>query len=451
MRFYDDDPVASIALVSQHQDELAILVDGKPDSAVPGDYGTTGLLALIPALLAEKAERAFVIGYATGVTAGELARLEETREVVTAEISPAVIRAAPLFDFANGDASHNPVLRIAPGDAYRTLLRSDGRFDLIVSEPSNPWVAGVEMLYSREFLEAARDRLAPGGVHAQWFHAYETDAETIALVLRTYTAVFEHASLWYLVGPDLLLIGMHEPAWALDVRRLALRFVRPDFAAGFRRSGIHSLPALLAHEMLPMGVLNAMPLAGPQHTLLHPRLGYRAARAFFAGQEAPLPPTAQPAVAARGARSSLVRRYVAWRRNRLPEAARERIVRETCMHQGAACVALLAHWTHEVPHSALRDRLVLAIRRHPIVSKKTPLELVEPLSRLYADTGTGPVSVEEALRASDLFARYYHHAAPFSDEALAAIWRRCVSDPTQRERCLAARDQARRSLVSPGG
>ena len=451
VHFYDDDPVASIALVSQQEDELAVLVDGKPDSAVPGDYGTTGLLALIPALLAEKAERAFVIGYATGVTAGELARLEETREVMVAEISPAVIRAAPLFDFANGDASQNPVLRIVPGDAYRTLLRSDGRFDLIVSGPSNPWVAGVEMLYSREFLEAARDRLAPGGVHAQWFHAYETDAETIALVLRTYAAVFEHASLWYLVGPDLLLIGMHEPASALDVRRLALRFVRPDFAAGFRRSGIHSLPALLAHELLPMGVLHAMPLAGPQHTLLHPRLGYRAARAFFAGQEASLPPSAQPAAAARGARSSLARRYVAWRRNRLPEAARERIVRETCTHQGSACVALLAHWTHEVPHSALRDRLVLSIRRHPIISKKTPLELVEPLSRLFAGTGTGPVSVEEAIRASELFARHYHHAAPFSDEALAAIWRRCASDPAQRERCLAARDEARRSLETPGG
>jgi hypothetical protein len=288
-------------------------------------------------------------------------------------------------------------------------------------------------------------------VHAQWFHAYETDAETIALVLRTSAAVFEHASLWYLVGPDLLLIGMHEPAWALDVRRLAVRFLRSDFAAGFRRSGIDSLPTLLAHELFPMGVLNAMPLAGPQHTLLHPRLGYRAARAFFAGQEAPLPSTAQPTVAARGARSSLVRRYIAWRRNRMPKDTRERIVRETCTHQGAACVALLAHWTHEVPHSALRDQLVLAIRHHPIISKRTPLEVVEPLSRLYADTGTGPVSVEEALRASELFARHYHHAAPFSHEALAAIWQRYISDPAQRERCLAARGQARRSLGAPGG
>ena len=322
---------------------------------------------------------------------------------------------------------------------------------MIVSEPSNPWVAGVEMLFSREFLEAARERLAPGGVYGQWFHIYETDAETSRSCCAPTPPFSNTSPSGYRLGPDLLLLGFDEPGRALDVRRSGARFVRPDFAAGFRRVGIDSFPALLAHELLPLGVLHAVELAGPVHTLRHPILSYRAARAFFAGQEAPLPPTAQPAAAARGARSSLVRRYVAWRRNRLPEAARERIVRETCTHQGAACVALLAHWTHEVPHSALRDRLVLAIRRHPIISKKTPLELVEPLSRLFADTGTGPVSVEEALRASDLFARYYHHAAPFSDEALAAIWRRCVSDPAQRERCLAARDQARRSLGAPGG
>ena len=54
---------------------------------------------------------------------------------------------------------------------------------MIASEPSNPWVTGVEMLFSREFLEAARDRLAPGGVYAQWFHTYETDTATVELDL----------------------------------------------------------------------------------------------------------------------------------------------------------------------------------------------------------------------------------------------------------------------------
>jgi spermidine synthase len=111
--------------------------------------------------------------------------------VVVAEISPAVIRAAPLFDYGNLSASKSPKIEIVRGDAYRTLLRSQGLFDLIVSEPSNPWVTGIEMLFSREFLEAARDRLTPGprsGSTAARPH------QTLALLLRTYQSVFEHSS-----------------------------------------------------------------------------------------------------------------------------------------------------------------------------------------------------------------------------------------------------------------
>ena len=108
-----------------------------------------------------------------------------------AEISRAVIAAAaPYFDVGNGNASKSPKVEILRGDAYRTLLRSERKFDLIVSEPSNPWVTGVEMLYSREFLQAAREHLAPGGVYAQWFHVYESDVDVVSLVLRTYADVF---------------------------------------------------------------------------------------------------------------------------------------------------------------------------------------------------------------------------------------------------------------------
>ena len=197
------------------------------------------------------------------------------------------------------------------GDAYRTLLRSQGDYDLIVSEPSNPWVIGIEMLYSREFLEAARDRLTPGGVHAQWFHTYEMDDETIALVLRTYRSVFPHSSVWFTVGSDLLLIGLNDPEGALDVGRLERRFERPDFQAGFQRAKVKSLPAVLAHEILPLDVLTATEIPGDLHTLLHPILSNRAARAFFDGGVGSLPVTARPEPAEVGMRNSLLRRYAA--------------------------------------------------------------------------------------------------------------------------------------------
>ena len=112
------------------------------------------LLALIPALMAEKLERCFVIGFGTGVSAGELAALEGVQGGrCPPRFSRAVIEAAPLFDEGNLGASKNPKVTIRRGDAYRTLMRTEGKYDVIVSEPSNPWVSGVEMLYSIEFLE----------------------------------------------------------------------------------------------------------------------------------------------------------------------------------------------------------------------------------------------------------------------------------------------------------
>ena len=82
---------------------------------------------------------------------------------------------------------------------------------MIVSEPSNPWVTGIEQLYSREFLAEARDRLTPGGVYCQWFHFYEMNDEVIALALKTYTSVFDHVAVWSTNHADLMLLGFRDP------------------------------------------------------------------------------------------------------------------------------------------------------------------------------------------------------------------------------------------------
>jgi predicted membrane-bound spermidine synthase len=166
--FYEDGPVASVAVVESPLPRggvsRAVLSNGKSDGSTGADYPTMALAGLIPALLSPTAERAFVIGYGTGVTVGELSSLESMKEVTTAEISSAVLAAAPLFDFANQHASRSRKAMVIRGDAYRAMMRSSGGFDIIVSEPSNPWVTGVEMLFSREFLLAARRRLTPQGV-----------------------------------------------------------------------------------------------------------------------------------------------------------------------------------------------------------------------------------------------------------------------------------------------
>jgi spermidine synthase len=434
--FHEDDPTTTVTVrdltIKGGQVRRGIITNGKPDGNLVADYPTMALSALIPALMADTAARCFVVGYGTGVTAGELAALQLTREIHVAEISQGVIDAAPFFEAGNLNASTSPKVTIQRGDAYRTLLRSTGQYDLIVSEPSNPWVNGVEMLYSVEFLEAARARLAPGGVYGQWFHLYEIDTESVRLVLRSYASVFPHVSVWFTMRNDVLLLGFDRPGRALDLRAIEARFGRPDFAEGFARVGIESFLALLAHELLPLGTLHAAELEGQLHTLRHPILSYRAARAFFRGAPAQLPKFPKRASARVGARNSLLRRYAGGRDGTLSESVLERAARESCrLKRPAECATLLARWKRDYPGSTRLRASLADLRRAPASRDAVPTnrklaELVAFFDGRAPDGPSGEDPLERATRITKSFLSHYHHAAPFDRKALSAAWARCA-------------------------
>jgi spermidine synthase len=444
--FYDDDPNSSVAVwetaMNDGKKDVAIITNGKPDGSIHFDYPTMGLAALVPGLFAERAESAFVIGFGTGVTVGELAALRSMQRVVVAEISPAVITAGRWFETRNQGALRSPKTRIVISDAYRALLRSPDQYDVIASEPSNPWVTGVEMLYSREFLEAARGRLRPGGVYCQWFHTYENDSAVVQLVLRTYASVFDHVAVWYAMGPDLLLLGFRDPDHAVDLRRLRARVAEPEMTAALRRAGVTSLPALLAHELLPLDVVNAAGLEGDVQTLLQPVLSFRAGRAFFVGRNAALPATTQPAPAAAGANHSLLGRLSAESGGTLSDEVHHQLAAEACKHLATVCATFLARWMHEHPESEAREALLATARTKPGFATHLAPQQLATLTGLFGAglAENGAATPETARRVTDLFVRYYHHGAPFSREVLAALWRRC--DDAKGERCSQGRAAA---------
>jgi SAM-dependent methyltransferase len=434
--FYDDDPISTVSVGRPRgqPENLALSINGKPDGSLVGDYPTMALSGLIPALMAEQHERCFVIGLGTGVTAGELATLGATREVAVAEISRGVIAAGPLFDAGNLGASKNPKVEILRGDAYRTLLRSRGRYDVIISEPSNPWVAGVEMLYSREFLEVARTRLAPGGVYAQWFHVYESNEQVVELILRTYASVFPHVSVWFAEGPDLLLLGFDRPERALDVRALEARFRLPDFAAGFARLEIESFPQLLAHELIPLGTLHAEPLEGPLQTLRRPVLSDWAARAFFRGVEAWLAPYTSERHREVSVHNSLLRRY-AGGGAALSEEILEIAARETCrLDRRVQCATFFARWAFDHPGSTRRRTTLTELRLETGVRNQNPhleagrLRELQPLYSGEIRPESGPLTSRAALLMTTRFLNYYHHAVPFDRRVLDVAWSRCEGE-----------------------
>jgi len=353
------------------------------------------------------------------------------------------MEAASFFDFASMDASKSSKIRVIQSDAYRALMRSESRYDLIISEPSNPWVIGVEMLFSEEFLSAARDHLTEGGVYAQWFHQYETDNETVALVLRTYAKVFDHVAVWGAGYQDLLLLGLDEPGSATDHFRLEERASRPDFARALNRMGIWSFPALLAHEILPVGVLHVADLKGPTHTLYHPRLNDQAGRAFFRGDKGQLPflGYGEPARLAR--ENSMLRGYALRSGGNLPDQERAQLIREAYRSLGPVAAALLAEWMSEPGESEALEEVKTWLAQSTFTDEGAEsdgmhqlqiLDQLQPFFERRIDA-EGEINPEIARQATENFTSLYHHAAPFDGDGLIRIWGSCREGRQDPEWC----------------
>jgi spermidine synthase len=431
--FYDDDPAMSVAVTQRRvagKASRAIHVNGKSDGNIPVDNRTTGLLALLPALFSAQAERAFVIGYGTGMSVGELAALDSMREVVVAEISTGVIQAAPLFEEGNRQALASPKTKVIRSDAYRALLRSAGDYDIIVSEPSNPWVTGVENVFALEFLEAAKRRLRPGGVYAQWFHTYETNSESVALVLNTYRQAFERVSIWTGKSNDLILLGFDERAPAPDIDKLMRSLARADFQRQLSDISIEDIAALLAHESVPRGVVHAASLPTASHTLRHPRLSHAAARGFFIGKSAKLPPMLDAEAIRLGSENSLYRNYAMHFEGRLPDDFRTAFAREVCQIEAKRCATVLAEWEHDAPGSPALAAVIAWARQDEALRRELEQDKLSFIASLFdaENFEDEPGTYAAARRFTNTFADYYDHSAPFDLQVLSDTWWRCAGD-----------------------
>ena len=236
---------SSIALVSN--DDLALMVNGKSDGSARRDAGTQVMAGVLAALLHPSPRTSLVVGLGTGTTAGWLAAVPAMQRVDVVELEPAVVEMARAYAAVNRDALANPRVHIAINDARETLLVSKSRYDVIFSEPSNPYRAGVASLYTREFYEAARARLEEGGIFAQWVQTYSIDARTVQTIYATITAVFPHVQTWTTNPGDVVLIASAKPI-RLDAPSLRARLQREPFrTAAHVAWRVETAEGVLAH------------------------------------------------------------------------------------------------------------------------------------------------------------------------------------------------------------
>ena len=220
----------------QQVDRFILLkVNGKTDASNgPGDITTQLLLGHLPFMVSD-ASRIAVIGWGSGMTAGAI--LTHPVDSVNAfESEPAVIEASRYFEPSkyfkpgNGRPLDDERLNLVMGDARTRLQRSSIVYDLIVSEPSNPWITGVSNLFTQDFFEIASSNLKPDGILCQWFHLYGMSEESTRSLLATFRSVFPHTLAFK--ARDLILLGSKSPI------RLSMSRIRRMLAESATRNSL---------------------------------------------------------------------------------------------------------------------------------------------------------------------------------------------------------------------
>jgi spermidine synthase len=241
--YYRDGATATVS-VKRVTGALSLAIDGKVDASTAGDMLTQKLLAHLPLLLHGDARTICIVGLGSGVTLAS-ALTHPIDEADVLEISPEVVEASRLFARDGRPPLDDPRTRLIVADGRTHLALTRRRYDVIVSEPSNPWMAGVAALFTREFFEAARARLAEHGVICQWVNTYDISQKDLASIVATFHGVFPHMSMWLAGDGDLMLIGSADEHGSM-LERLARPWTNTAVAADLRTVAVNG----------PFGVLS---------------------------------------------------------------------------------------------------------------------------------------------------------------------------------------------------
>jgi len=272
---------------------LSITTNGKSDAMIPlsgvstgaDDDSTMVMLAALPLALHPEARTAAVIGFGSGISSHVLLASDALTRVDTVEIEPAMIEGARAFHPRNRLAFEDPRSRLHIEDARTFFSVQGGRYDIIASEPSNPWVGGVAGLFTDEFYQRVKRHLAPQGVLVQWLQLYEIDIRLVASVMKPLARNFRHYEIYAADDSNIIVLARDDaplprPSDAVFLqRRLAAELARFGIASGadlefYRVGSRRALQPYFEHQ------------AVPSNSDYFPVLEQNAAGARFAGARA---------------------------------------------------------------------------------------------------------------------------------------------------------------------
>jgi spermidine synthase len=236
---YEEGPTSTVS-VRKDWDITSMAINGRTNASDREDMPTQVMLGQMPLLLAPSLKNALVVGYATGVTAGAILQ-SPIESVECVELEPATVNGSRFFEHVNNHPLNDPRLHLIIDDARTYLRVTPMRYDMIVSEPSHPWVPGVANLFTREFFQLGRDRLNEDGIFVQWLQIYQLSTDSLRSVLATFHETFPHVQVFRVEGAwkgkDLLLVGSKTP---LTLDHIKERISDPRIAAELARVNIKS-------------------------------------------------------------------------------------------------------------------------------------------------------------------------------------------------------------------
>jgi spermidine synthase len=224
-------------------------VSGKVEaSSEPQDMRLQRLLGHLSSLVQGDPKTVLVVGFGAGVTAGTFVLYPGIKRIVICELEPLIPKSiGPYFTKENYDVLHDPRVQIVYDDARHFILTTKEKFDIITSDPIHPWVRGAATLYTKEYLDLAREHLNPGGVMTEWVPLYESHTDAVKSEMATFLDAFPGGTVWANnedgQGYDLVMLGQPGPTH-IDVAAVSKRLEDPAnarIAASLQEVGITSL------------------------------------------------------------------------------------------------------------------------------------------------------------------------------------------------------------------
>ena len=285
--FHRDGKTTSVDLVRYHSGRLVLFTNGKAEASInlvgaapATDEITMVLSAVLPLAANSDARDVAVIGMGSGQTSHVMLGASSVERVDTIEIEAAVIEAARQFGPHVERVFSDARSRIFVDDARSFLSTHGSRYDIIVAEPSNPWVSGVSSLFTRQFYELAARHLKSGGILAQWLQVYEIEPRLVASIVKALSGTFPDYAIYATDNANIVILARK----GAGVGPLGPAVFRhPGIATELRRHSIHTAGDLEARRIGDAAVLQALfdSYEVPANDDYHPFLDLHAVRSRF--------------------------------------------------------------------------------------------------------------------------------------------------------------------------